>query len=109
MPLLGYQNTLRHGGRRYVLHTEDSGTHVHTAIFAEDGRVIATRKTRYVESSAPDLVKRLMQAQHRAAFVALRDGLFDDDESAGARAFAAGLTTVEGHRPRPRRGRFGPN
>ena len=41
------------------------------------------------------MVKKLMRAQHKAMFIALRDGLFDEDEVAGAKAFAAQEITVD--------------
>jgi hypothetical protein len=94
-PLLGYNNNVLHEGRVFHIQTEDSGpehAHVFTHLFGEGGRVIATRKTccaEYVGTPrCVDRVKKLMQAQHKAMFIALRDGLFDVDELAGARAFA---------------------
>jgi hypothetical protein len=60
--------------------------------FACDGRVVATLKTSYRQhlgaTHFPRVVRRLMQAQHKAVFYALRDGLFDEDEVAGARELA---------------------
>lgn len=103
MALLPYHNTIRHQGRTFVLHTEDSGpehAHVFTHVFAEGGRVVATKKTPYAEwIGRPDLaerVKALMQEQHKAAFIAVRNGLFDLDEEAGARAFAERTFEIEG-------------
>ncbi|AKF08346.1 hypothetical protein [Sandaracinus amylolyticus] len=94
-PLLGYNNNVRHRGKIFHIQTEDSGvTHAHifTHLFADGGRIIATKKTTYAQylgtERFPGIVKKLMQAQHKAMFIALRDGLFDEDEVAGARAFA---------------------
>jgi hypothetical protein len=94
-PLLGYNHNVRHRGKLFHIQTEDSGvTHAHifTHLFADGGRIIATKKTSYAHwigtDRYPSMVKKLMQAQHKAMFIALKDGLFDEDEAAGAAAFA---------------------
>lgn len=95
-PLLGYNTNVRHHGKLFHIQTEDSGAthgHIFTHLFADGGRIIATKKSTYAQwvetERYPDVVKKLMQAQHKAMFIALRDGLFDEDEAAGAREFAA--------------------
>ena len=95
-PLLGYNTNVRHLGKLYHIQTEDSGTthgHIFTHLFADGGRIIASKKTtysQYIETARyPDVVKLLMKESHKAMFIALRDGLFDEDEAAGARAVAA--------------------
>lgn len=94
-PLLGYNNNVRHNGKLFHIQTEDSGSqhgHIHTHLFADGGRIICSKKTTYAQFIGtpryPDAVKKLMQAQHKAMFIALRDGLFDADELAGAKEFA---------------------
>lgn len=84
-PLLGYNTNARHKGKVYHIQTEDSGTsrpHVITHLFADGGRIIASRKTSYQEHLTAqdyrDIVKKLMQEQHKAMFRALRDGEYDD-------------------------------
>ncbi|MBN4049438.1 hypothetical protein JYT86_00100 [bacterium AH-315-N03] len=101
-PLLGYNTNVRHLGKLYHIQTEDSGTthgHIFTHLFADGGRVIASKKTtyaQYIESNLfPDVVKRLMRESHKAMFIALRDGLFDEDEVAGAATMAAMEITVD--------------
>ncbi len=101
-PLLGYNNNVRHHGKVFHIQTEDSGVqhaHIFTHLFADGGRIIATKKTSYQQHLGTDrfpaVVKKLMQAQHKAMFIALRDGLFDEDEMAGAREFAAREITIE--------------
>jgi hypothetical protein len=101
-PLLGYNNNVRHHGKVFHIQTEDSGVqhaHIFTHLFADGGRIIATKKTSYKQHLGTDrfaaVVKKLMQAQHKAMFIALRDGLFDEDELAGAREFAAREIVVE--------------
>lgn len=83
-PLLGYNTNLRHHGKVYHVQTEDSGVgrpHVITHLFADGGRIIASRKTSYTEHVAAanlqEIVKKLMQTQHKAMCIALRDGEFD--------------------------------
>ncbi|MGE0792343.1 MAG: hypothetical protein AB7S26_42105 [Sandaracinaceae bacterium] len=95
-PLLGYNTNVRHAGRLYHIQTEDSGVthgHIFTHLFADGGRIIASKKTTYAQhvgtSSYPEAVKQLMRESHKAMFIALRDGLFDEDEAAGAKAMAA--------------------
>lgn len=101
-PLLGYNTNVRHHGKLFHIQTEDSGIqhgHIFTHLFADGGRIIATKKTTYSQWIGTEkfaaTVKKLMQAQHKAMFVALRDGLFDADEAAGARAFAAKEITLD--------------
>lgn len=95
-PLLGYNTNVRHHGKLYHIQTEDSGAthgHIFTHLFADGGRIIASKKTTYKDrigtAGYPEVVKKLMQQSHKAIFIALRDGLFDEDEAAGAKAIAA--------------------
>jgi hypothetical protein len=88
-PLLGYNTNVRHKGRIYHIQTEDSGInhpHIITHLFADGGRIVASKKTSYADQvGAPDLrdtVKALMREQHKAMFIGLRDGHFDDPEDA---------------------------
>jgi hypothetical protein len=83
-PLLGYNTNVRHKGRVFHIQTEDSGVahpHVITHLFADGGRIIKSHKTAYAELlEAADMqaqVKKIMQDQHKAMFIALRDGQFD--------------------------------
>jgi hypothetical protein len=87
-PLVGYNTNVRHKGKLYHIQTEDSGVnhpHVITHLFADGGRIIASRKTGYAEHlGAKDLqsvVKKLMQDQHKAMFIELRDCMYDDDST----------------------------
>lgn len=85
-PVLGYNTNVRHKGKLYHIQTEDSGIdhpHVITHLFADGGRIVASKKTSYAErvgsDGLQDIVKKLMQAQHKAMFIALRDGSYDED------------------------------
>jgi hypothetical protein len=99
-PLLGYNTNVRHKGKLYHIQTEDSGIdhpHVITHLFADGGRIVASKKTSYAErvgsEGLADQVKKLMQAQHKAMFIALRDGIYDED---GAEAGTATAEKVDG-------------
>ncbi len=85
-PLVGYNTNVRHKGNLYHIQTEDSGVkrpHVITQLFADGGRIIASEKTSYQEHVGTEnlgaLVKQLMQEQHKRVFIALRDGVYDED------------------------------
>lgn len=101
-PLVGYNTNVRHHGKVFHIQTEDSGLthgHIFTHLFADGGRIIATKKTTYAQHIGteryPSAVKKLMQAQHKAMFIALRDGLFDVDEVKGAKEFALREITLD--------------
>ncbi|MFW5875528.1 MAG: hypothetical protein ACOCXM_02205 [Myxococcota bacterium] len=88
-PLLGYNTNVRHKGNLYHIQTEDSGVnhpHIITHLFADGGRIIASKKTSYAEHVGTEdmqaTVKKLMQEQHKAMFIALRDGVYDEGEPA---------------------------
>jgi len=88
-PLVGYNTNVRHKGKLYHIQTEDSGVkrpHVITQLFADGGRILASEKTSYGEHLHADnlsvVVKKLMQEQHKRVFIALRDGVYDEDEPA---------------------------
>ena len=85
-PLVGYNTNVRHKGKLYHIQTEDSGVkrpHIITQLFADGGRILASEKTTYNEhlekEDLAQLVKKLMQAQHKKVFIALRDGVYDED------------------------------
>jgi len=84
-PLLGYNTNVRHDGKLYHIQTEDSGIdrpHILTHLFADGGRVVASKKCTYAEyvgrDDYADHVKQMMREQHKAMFIELRDGLFDE-------------------------------
>lgn len=83
-PLLGYNNNVRHRGRLFHIQTEDSGInhpHVITHLFMDGGRILKSVKKSYAEhvgsDTLKDTVRVLMKEQHKAMFIALRDGQFD--------------------------------
>lgn len=101
-PLLGYNNNVRHKGRVFHIQTEDSGVkygHIITHLFMDGGRILKSVKTSYAEyignERMGDIVREMMKQQHKAMFIALRDGKFDSiaegaaDASQMTRALAA--------------------
>ena len=83
-PLLGYNNNVRHKNRVFHIQTEDSGVnhpHIITHLFMDGGRILKSVKKSYAEHVGVDgmqeIVRGLMKEQHKAIFVALRDGQFD--------------------------------
>jgi hypothetical protein len=83
-PLLGYNNNVRHKGKVFHIQTEDSGVkygHIITHLFMDGGRILKSVKTSYSEYVGTDrmseVVREMMKQQHKAMFIALRDGKFD--------------------------------
>ena len=92
-PLLGFNTNVRHKGRVFHIQTEDSGVahpHIITHLFADGGRILKSIKTPYGElleqADWVPAVKKIMQDQHKAMFISLRDGQYDSliDGSGGA-------------------------
>ena len=96
-PLLGYNNNVRHKNRVFHIQTEDSGVghpHIITHLFMDGGRILKSVKTSYAEHVGSDgmkeTVRGMMKEQHKAMFIALRDGQYDHIvDPAGAAAAAA--------------------
>jgi hypothetical protein len=89
-PLLGYNNNVRHKGKVFHIQTEDSGVkygHIMTHLFTDGGRILKSVKTSYAEylgnERMSEIVREMMKQQHKAMFIALRDGKFE--------AFAEGM------------------
>lgn len=79
-PLPGFNHNIRHRGWLFHVQTEDSGAekpHIATHVFHE-GAIVASKNMVYDPSSDPDVVKSLMQAQHKAVMRELRAGTHDD-------------------------------
>ena len=96
-PLVGYNTNVRHKGKLYHIQTEDSGVHhphIITHLFADGGRIVASKKTDYAQhvstDNLHDVVKKLMQEQHKAMFIALRDCVYDENEAPSVAAAGGG-------------------
>ncbi|HRC55992.1 MAG TPA: hypothetical protein PKU97_08705, partial [Kofleriaceae bacterium] len=79
-PILGYNHNVRYRGLVFHVQTEDSGVlapHVFTHMF-HGGVILSTRKLVYDAGASEDVIRSLMQAQHKAVLKELRRGTFDD-------------------------------
>lgn len=108
-PLLGYNNNVRHKNRVFHIQTEDSGVkhpHIITHLFMDGGRILKSVKKSYAEhigeTNMADTVRQLMKDQHKAMFIALRDGQFDPlIDSALGNAPAPAAEKKKSQRPPP--------
>jgi len=102
-PILGYNHNVRHRGLPFHVQTEDSGVdnpHIYTHLF-HGGVIVSSRKLEYDPESAEDVVKALMQAQHKASLRQLKAGAFD----AKITAYLGDHPDLERASPRSRVGR----
>lgn len=79
-PILGYNHNVRYRGIVFHVQTEDSGVvnpHVFSHLF-HGGVIISTRKLVYDPDATEDVVKSLMQAQHKAMMKDLKNRFFDE-------------------------------
>ncbi|HXU79826.1 MAG TPA: hypothetical protein VN914_00395, partial [Polyangia bacterium] len=79
-PLLGYNHNVKYKGRIYHVQTEDSGPtnpRLFTHLYFE-GTILATKRHEYDAASAEDVVRGLMQGQHKAILKDLKQSLLDD-------------------------------
>ena len=108
-PLLGFNNNVRHKNRVFHIQTEDSGVkhpHIITHLFMDGGRILKSVKKSYAEhvgtDGMQDTVRQLMKEQHKAMFIALRDGQFDavvDEQIASKSKYDAELAAKKRLRP----------
>jgi hypothetical protein len=79
-PILGYNHNVRYRGLVFHVQTEDSGIlspHLFTHLF-HHGVIVSTRKLVYDSGATEEVIKSLMQAQHKAVLKDLRKGMFDE-------------------------------
>jgi hypothetical protein len=88
----GFNHNIKHKGRSYHVQTEDSGVttpHIITHLFV-GGNILATKKMSYKDiigaPNLPELVRQLMEEQHKEMLRNLVSGTYDDIESANAKA-----------------------
>jgi hypothetical protein len=78
-PLLGYNHNVKYKGRIYHVQTEDSGPtnpHLFTHLYYE-GTILATKRQEYDGEAPEEIVKGLMQGQHKAILRDLKRGDLD--------------------------------
>ncbi|MBM4378805.1 MAG: hypothetical protein FJ086_05815 [Deltaproteobacteria bacterium] len=97
----GFNHNVKHRGQVYHVQTEDSGVgrpHILTHLFV-GGNILASKKTSYADlvqaQNLPELVKALMEEQHKEMLRNLVGGVYDSYESA-ARAWQPGQLSVDG-------------
>lgn len=87
-PILGYNHNMEHRGLVFHIQTEDSGIdnpHLFTHLFHK-GVILNSKKLDYDSESPADIVKSLMQAQHKSVLKELKAGDYDSviDEFLGS-------------------------
>jgi hypothetical protein len=105
----GFNHNITHAGRVFHVQTEDSGVNnpnITTHLFV-GGNILASKKTSYAElvkaENLHELVRQLMEDQHKQMLRNLVSGVYDNLDSA-ARAYQPGqlAPAAEGKR-RPKR------
>ena len=83
----GFNHNVKHRGKVYHVQTEDSGAgkpHILTHLFV-GGNILASKKTSYADivqaGNLQELVKQLMEAQHKDMLRNLVNGVYDSYES----------------------------
>ena len=79
-PLLGYNHNVKYKGRIYHVQTEDSGPtnpRLFTHLYYE-GTILASKRHEYDGAAAEDIVRGLMQGQHKAILKDLKQSVLDD-------------------------------
>ncbi len=84
----GFNHNVKHRGRVYHVQTEDSGLgnpHIITHLFV-GGNILASKKTSYADiagaENLPQVVRELMEEQHKEMLRNLINGVYDDIASA---------------------------
>ena len=91
----GFNHNITHAGRVFHVQTEDSGVNnpnILTHLFV-GGNILASKKTSYAElldaENLQELVRQLMEDQHKQMLRNLVNGVYDNVDSA-ARAYQPG-------------------
>src|SRR4051812_29981117 len=84
----GFNHNIKHKGKVYHVQTEDSGVnnpHIITHLFV-GGNILASKKTSYADilgaENLPDVVRELMEEQHKEMLRNLINGVYDNIEDA---------------------------
>ena len=104
-PAVGFNHNIKHRGRMYHIQTEDSGLdnpHIITHLFV-GGNILASKKTSYADivgaENLSQVVRELMEEQHKEMLRNLINGVYDDIDAANAqqaRSFQPGQLATEG-------------
>lgn len=99
----GFNHNIKHKGKVYHVQTEDSGVnnpHIITHLFV-GGNILASKKTSYADilnaENLAEVVRELMEEQHKEMLRNLINGVYDSFEDAGgAKHYQPGqLATAE--------------
>ncbi len=101
----GFNHNIKHKGKVYHVQTEDSGVnnpHIITHLFV-GGNILASKKTSYADilkaENLPEVVRELMEEQHKEMLRNLINGVYDDIDAAysnQAHAFQPGQIEANG-------------
>ncbi len=93
--VVGFNHNIKHKGKAYHIQTEDSGLenpHIITHLFV-GGNILASKKTSYADivgaENLAQVVRELMEEQHKEMLRNLINGVYDDLDSAYAQQAAA--------------------
>ncbi len=97
----GFNHNIKHKGKVYHLQTEDSGVnnpHIITHLFV-GGNILASKKTSYADilnaENLAEVVRELMEEQHKEMLRNLINGVYDNYESAATRHYQPGQLAPE--------------
>lgn len=86
----GFNHNIKHKGKVFHVQTEDSGVsnpHIITHLFV-GGNILASKKTSYADilgaENLQEVVRELMEEQHKEMLRNLINGVYDNVESSGA-------------------------
>jgi hypothetical protein len=106
-PAVGFNHNIKHKGKMYHIQTEDSGLenpHIITHLFV-GGNILASKKTSYADivgaENLAQVVRELMEEQHKEMLRNLINGVYDDIDSAyalQAQAYQPGQIHADGRR-----------
>ena len=93
--VVGFNHNIKHKGKAYHIQTEDSGLenpHIITHLFV-GGNILASKKTSYADivgaENLAQVVRELMEEQHKEMLRNLINGVYDDIDSANAQQAAS--------------------
>jgi hypothetical protein len=97
----GFNHNIKHKGKVYHVQTEDSGVsnpHIITHLFV-GGNILASKKTSYSDivkaENLSELVKEMMEEQHKEMLRNLIGGTYDNIEGRNNRAYQPGQLASE--------------
>jgi len=103
--VVGFNHNIKHKGKMYHIQTEDSGLvnpHIITHLFV-GGNILASKKTSYADiigaDNLPQVVRELMEEQHKEMLRNLVNGVYDDIDASyaqQAQSFQPGEIRADG-------------